>query len=72
VTVKEPYAADCFRMHFGSGDCKATFDFDASRPNLPVVEVHVGRYDGVLTPQDALCLGEALIKWARQYGGESP
>ncbi len=72
MTAKEHYAADAFRMHFGSGDCKATFDFDASRPNQPVVEIWTGKYDGVLSPQDALTIGEELVAWGRQYGGESP
>lgn len=71
MTAKEPYADDCFRMHFGTGDCKASFDFDASRPNLPVVEICVGRYDGVLNPQDAAVLGQELVAWAQQYGGGS-
>ncbi len=71
MTAKEHYAADAFRMHFGAGDCRATFDFDASRPDQPVVEIWVGRYDGVLNPRDAMCLGEELVAWARQHGGGS-
>ncbi len=71
MTAKEHYAAGAFRMHFGSGDCKATFDFDASLPDRPSVEIWVGKYDGVLTPRDAKCVGEALVEWAQQHGGAS-
>lgn len=69
MTAREHYAADCFRMRFGD-QCKAVFDFDASRPDQPVVEVYTGQGGGLLNPQDAAVLGEALTGWAQQYGGD--
>lgn len=70
---RELIADDCFRLHFEKDRCKVTFDFDASRPNIPVVEVYADHTGGLLTPQDALALGVELIAWARQYqyGGGS-
>ncbi len=70
MTAKEHYDADCFRMRFGDR-CKILLDFDASRPNLPVVEVYTDQNGGVMPPQDARTLGEELIAWAQQYGGAS-
>ncbi len=72
---REVVADDCFRLHFEKDRCRVTFDFDASRPNIPVVEVYADSTGGLLTPQDALALGVELVAWARrqqQCGGESP
>lgn len=67
---RERIADDCFRLHFGDR-CKVTFDFDSSRPNIPVVEVYADSTGGLLAPQDAVVLGEELVAWGRQHGGGS-
>ena len=62
--------SDWFKMTFGERQ-KARFDFDASRPDKPVVEIYTARNGALLNPQEAAQLGNVLVAWAQQYGGAS-
>lgn len=56
-----------FKVHFGTRQ-KALFDFDASRPDQPVVEIYTAHDGALLNPQEAEELGNTLLAWAQRYG----
>ncbi len=59
-----------FKVEFGDRQ-KALFDFDASRPDRPVVEIYTADTGALLDPPEAARLGNLLTRWAQRYGGAS-
>lgn len=62
--------SEWFKAEFGTRQ-RALFDFDASRPRLPVVEIYTKPDGALLNPQEAAQLGNLLVAWAQRYGGSS-